>query len=368
MDDSSAGPPPFYKRKSFKVGVGFAVTVVCLAAAFYTTTRGRDPREVLAEIGRAFRRADYRTLPLIWGTLLAFYVLKARRWVLLLRPLGRFTPGQSFRSILIGFAFNNVLPARIGEFVRVFVFARQQRLSNTAVLSSVALERIFDSVMIFGVFLVGLWRVPNLDETIRKNVAPLAALIGCGLVGACVYLVWTRPFIRIVEGILARLKFLPAGLRKKLCGILEAGAVGLASLKDPRLVVEITVNSLVQWLLNALQMYFALRAFDIHVSPWVACLLMGVVAVGVAAPQGPGYFGTMQLLWLLVINERTVGVKDKEAVFAASLYYQFSQYVPVTLLGLYYFNRTGLSVSEVRHEAEEQQAGAESVSLQSTAG
>ena len=41
---------------------------------------------------------------------------------------------------------NTPLPARIGEFVRVFVFARAHRLSKVSVLASVALERILDLI------------------------------------------------------------------------------------------------------------------------------------------------------------------------------------------------------------------------------
>ena len=40
------------------------------------------------------------------------------------------------------------------------------------------------------------------------------------------------------------------------------------------------------------------------------------------------------------------------SVFAASIFYHLAQYIPVTLLGLYFFNRTGLKVSQVQEAAE----------------
>src|SRR5690606_9982999 len=136
------------------------------------------------KIGAAFRQADYRTVPVIWVVLAIFYWLKSRRWVVLLSPIGQFSNYECFRAILIGFAFNNLLPARIGEFVRIFVFARRNRLSNTTVLSTVALERIFDSVAIFAIFLVGLQLVPSLPPDVSAVVIPLAVLVGVGLLGA----------------------------------------------------------------------------------------------------------------------------------------------------------------------------------------
>jgi len=49
---------------------------------------------------------------------------------------------------MIGFMGNNVLPVRLGELARVLVLGREFNLSKTAVLSSVVLERVFDTATI----------------------------------------------------------------------------------------------------------------------------------------------------------------------------------------------------------------------------
>ena len=92
------------------------------------------------------------------------------------------------------------------------------------------------------------------------------------------------------------------------------------------------------WLVITL--YLALAAF----------ILLGVVAFGVTVPSSPGYFGVIQLCFLVVLK---LFVDDHERVFAASIYYHMVQWVPVTLLGLWYFNRSGLKVAEVEEEAEQ---------------
>ena len=56
---------------------------------------------------------------------------------------------------MIGFMGNNVLPAHLGELIRVFVLGRTFALSKAAVLSSVVLERILD--MVFGVIQLCFW-------------------------------------------------------------------------------------------------------------------------------------------------------------------------------------------------------------------
>ncbi|MEZ6067473.1 MAG: lysylphosphatidylglycerol synthase transmembrane domain-containing protein [Planctomycetaceae bacterium] len=345
---------PFYRRKWFTVSLGLLVTIGCIVVALLAMAGDRPLGDVFRQIGDAFRQADYRTLPLMWGLLFLFYWLKAWRWTWLLSPLGRFSTREGFPPVMIGFAFNNLLPAHLGEFVRVYVFSKRHKVSNSAVLSTVVLERIFDILAILGFFLIGLVFVPGLPETMRNVAWTFAAFVAVAVVGAVIYLIWTQPFVRLVEGVLARLPFVPAQVRSGVAHIMETGAAGLSSLKSAALVFHISWNSVLQWAINGLLMHISLWSFGVEVSPLATCLLLGVVAFGVTVPSSPGYFGVINALFVMVINEKTVGVTNEPAVFAASIYYHMSGYIPVTLLGLYFFNRTGLSVSQVQREAEEE--------------
>jgi hypothetical protein len=46
-----------------------------------------------------------------------------------------------------------------------------------------------------------------------------------------------------------------------------------------------------------------------------------------------------------------MGVTDKPTVFAASVFFQLAQYIPVTLTGLALFLRSGVSMRQVETEA-----------------
>jgi len=345
-------PRRFYQQAWFQLTFGVLVTLGCLAWAFFSMAKEEDPATVLRKIGDAFRQADYRTLPVMLGLVLIFYWLKSWRWAQLLKPVGSYSTRQAFPPVMIGFAFNNLLPAHLGEFVRVFVFSRRYQQNFAAVLSTVVLERIFDILAILTYFFAGLAFTRGLPDDVQAMAWTFAAVVAAALAGAAVYLVWTKPFVTLVEKLLLRFPLLPSGLRNKICHLLEEGAVGLASLKSPAQVWHIAWSSFAQWACNGLMMHVALWSFGIHVSPLVSCLLLGVVAIGVTIPASPGYFGVVQAMFLLVINQRTVGIDDQPGVFAASIYFHMSGYIPVTLLGLWFFNRTGLSVAQVQHEAE----------------
>jgi len=124
--------------------LGIIVTVASLVVALW----GID----LDEIRASFQRANYVSLPVFLAFLFLFYWLKAVRWKLLLCPLRQFQIREVAGPMMIGFMGNNVLPLRLGELARVLVFGREFNISKTAVLSSVVLERVFDTATILVFF------------------------------------------------------------------------------------------------------------------------------------------------------------------------------------------------------------------------
>lgn len=352
----------WYRSKWFNLSLGVCFTLLSLWWAFRKMREGGDgpdglkpADQVFAEIIAAFRQADYRSLPAIWLMLATFYLIKAWRWKLLLEPIGQFRTRQDLLpSVMIGFAFNNVLPAHLGEFVRMFVFAREHQVPRTGVLSSIALERIFDIVAILSFLVLGLLLVDNndIDQSVVYGAWVFAGVVCAGLSGAVAYMIWTDLVVTIVERCLGWMPFVPAGLTQKISLMLESGAAGLASLRSVRLLTGILVSSYAQWAINGMTIFLSLWAFDIHVSPLVAAIVLGVVAIGVTVPSTPGYFGVVQLCFVLVLK---LFVEDEqmEAVFAASIYYHMAQWLPVTAVGMAYFLRAGLRLSEIHEQADQ---------------
>ena len=80
------------------------------------------------------------------------YVIRAIRWKYLLSPLGQVSLGVALHSTMIGFAVNAILPGRVGELLRPYLLARQERLSVSAVVATVLVERVLDLVAILVMF------------------------------------------------------------------------------------------------------------------------------------------------------------------------------------------------------------------------
>ncbi len=168
----------------------------------------------LSEIGRAFREADYRWLPLLVALVIGSNVMRAWRWNILIDALpddarpaasGRQTDDSgsasdrssprpasslsssaqrassansleaSFSSIMIGYMVNYALP-RMGEVARTANMASRTRFSFSSLFGTVVSERIFDTIVLgLAILSAGgllLDRLPTLRE---RFLAPALA-------------------------------------------------------------------------------------------------------------------------------------------------------------------------------------------------
>lgn len=342
------------RRHAVQLTLGTIVTIACLAAALW----GFD-RDDYASIAASFRRADYQTLPLLLAMLAGFYWIKAIRWSLLLsplRPTAPITAAQSLPALMIGFMGNNLLPAHLGEFLRVYVLGRQYGLPKAAIFSTVVLERICDVAAILAILGWGLASAPEAPAQARTTSFVLAGMLAAGVAGIVVYAVWTAWFVRTIERILAKLPLLPQSLKHKAAELLEAGALGMAALRNGRLALWIAITSVSQWMVNVAMIHTALVAFDIDRPPAISAVVMGVVAFGVTVPSTPGFFGVIQVAFRVALVP--FGVAATDAV-AASVYYHLTQWIVVTLVGLFCLQRTGLKLRQLEQAAEATEAETE---------
>ncbi len=325
--------------------IGVAVSVGFLWYAMRDTDLGT--------VSSAFQTANYLTLPVLLLLLLAFYWLKSVRFAQLLEPAAPLTARQLFGPVMIGFAANNILPAHLGEFVRVFVVNRQHRVPAGTVLSSVVLERIFDIFAILALFGVGILMAPDMPDNYQRGALTFAAFAAGIVLIMGVYMVWTDWFVTTTARIAGLFPFVPKWLTEKLLDLLRQGAIGLHSLKSARAILLITLNSLLQWLINGYSACLALQAFGVEVTLSTGLILTGITALGVMIPAAPGYFGVVQVCFQIAVQVQQIK-PDPSLVLAASLYSQIVAYIAVTGMGVFFLNRAQLSLQDLQRAADQQ--------------
>ena len=333
------------KRKSlldWKAVLGILLSIALLWWAF----KDENPREIAHELGSA----DPFWFALAVAAATLVFVPRAWRWRTLLYPVA---PGTTFRSrfaaTTIGFMGNNLLPARIGEFARVYALSKMERISIVTGLGSLVVERLFDAVFVIGFLFLALSLpgVPSIAAVEGTNLTAiantLAVLIAVGFVVGILLVLFPKQSVGFFERYIARL--LPRSFRRPLVDALEAFLSGLAILRSPKLLALATVQSAVLWLFNAVGFWLAFKAFGIDVPFSGALLLQSVIALAVSVPSGPGFFGLFEAGALLVLSELYNIEKGK--VLGYALGFHLGGFVPVTLIGLYYTWRLGLSLKEV---------------------
>ena len=261
---------------------GQALVAVLLAGAIYVAaTVARDERwhRVLVHAGVDARRRD--------------------SWAL--------TP--------VGYMGNNVLPARAGELLRVFLLAPRARSRRRDVLATVVAERLLDVVALGLIFVVLAAAVVRRAAVPAQGLVFLGALVVVAL-GVLALLAGSRYGARLADGRVREMVHALSGPARGLLSVHGAGLLGL---------------SVVIWTLEA-GVYFAVAAaLDLGMGPAHSFYVVALTNLFALVPAAPGYVGTFDAA--VVFGVEAAGVAGGAAL-GYLLLLRFVLFVPITLVGL----------------------------------
>jgi len=268
------------------------------------------------------------------------FPLRLIRWRLLLRDEegAAYPAGPLWHAIALGFMANNLLPLRAGELIRSYTAARLAPARFTTVISSVAVERIFDGLTVVALLTLALFAsdLPSSTAIAGTSVSQLARLAGIAGVVALLAAIAVVAAPLAAERLVRRL--LPhTHVADRIVDLIEGIRQGLAVLRSPARLAGVVFWSLVLWLVNALAFYVGFQAFDIPVSYAGALLLQGLLVLGISIPSTPGFFGPFEAVIVAVLA--LYGVPGSLA-FSYAISFHLTSFVPITLLGLWSMART----------------------------
>jgi uncharacterized protein (TIRG00374 family) len=317
---------------------------VIAAALLVWVLRGVHPGEVLEHLRNA------HLAPLLLAVVLATltYPLRLVRWQLLLRETNgdAFPAAPLWHAIAIGFMANNILPFRAGELVRLLAAARLAGARFSAVLSSVAVERVFDGLTIVALLSISLLASDLPPDVAVGGVSLRHAAQASGLLGAAALLaaLLVVAFPIAAERVVRRL--LPPGrLADRIVNLIEGIRQGLSALRSPALLGGTILWSVVIWLVNALAFYEAFKAFDIPVGFLGALLLQGILVFGISVQLTPGFLGQFEaaIVAALALFQIPAGLASSYAIA-----YHATTFLPIVLLGAWSLARTPVALSDLR--------------------
>jgi uncharacterized protein (TIRG00374 family) len=326
-----------------KTLIGVVISGVCVWWAM---------REVpLEEVWAALTQADWRGFVLVMVlTLLGFWI-RAFRWRWLISTPRPISLDSLYSATMIGFMANNLLPLRLGEFVRAWALGRRENLSKTTVFATVVVERVMDMITLLAIFGLALLLHPISSNTEAGKLTNAGAM---GLVLVCVAMTVVLVVIERSPALMERVVQtmgapLPEKIRRKATAAISHFIRGLGLFRDLPRLLWVFVLSFAMFSCYALALQ--VTAWSLHLSvPWYGGLVMLVItALGIMVPAAPGYIGTMNLACVAGLALFSI---TKERAVPYSWFYWAGQWIPVTLVGFYYLRREGLSLRSLG-EAQE---------------
>ncbi len=302
-----------------------------------------------AQVVSALRASDLTLWALCTVASQLIFPLRARRWRTILDPVAPKLPfGPLWRATAIGMMANNVLPARAGELVRVFVLVRERKeIPWSAALASLAVDRVFDALCVV-LLLVAAMLAPDFPANfviggrpVQSIAMVMAAVVLLSFSGLFAVAQWPHAMesfaVRVTGAVLPRWK-------ERVGALVHALAAGLAVVREPSRFLATFFWALVHWFMNALAFWFGFRAVGIAAPFTAALFVQGIIVIGVAVPSSPGFVGVFETAAKLALP--VYGVDPVKAVTWA-LGFHFLSFIPITVIGAWYFLRMGLHLDDI---------------------
>ncbi len=265
------------------------------------------------------------------GGMLAFLVVKALRWRVLLRPFARIEFKPLMSAVAVGSAANYAVP-HIGEIYRIWALRRATPVSRSAVAATIAVERVLDvaAVCLLG---IGLLTVATSTVEIDRALRFMA-------VASAACFVFIMVLIRFPEAIISPIGRVLAIVSPKLglafTSRAELALAGFSSLREPGYMVMLTLLSVLQWLCIIVCILTSMAVAGLVASVAANAAVLVLLVAGLVLPSAPGYLGTTQLAFVLAL--KPLGYAHADA-FSASIVYTVLTVATVLVAAAFAYSR-----------------------------
>lgn len=279
--------------------------------------------------------------------LLTLY-LRAVRWGFLLPNMQNTSKKNLYSTVTIGFMINNILPARIGEFARAFLLWKKNSYPLAVCISSLIIERIIDLFTLLLFFIIPLFM---LDRNFSREMFLFAygalGMMGASVVGLVLYLRFQSFATGIGKIVIAKM---PDKWQHRFTAYardISATLFWLRSFKRIGIVVLLSIPMMLCYpaMIMLLTVKSSINSFGILEGMFAQAF----AAFGAAIPLAPGYVGTLHAVMFQGLQ--ILGMENDRAR-ALTILYHVVNYMPITLVGLYFFFKMQLSLKDIQHAKE----------------
>ena len=276
--------------------------------------------------------------------------LKALRWKWMMAPAAKSPYGGIFRATMIGLAGNNLLPARGGDWYKIYLLGKWAGVTKAALASITGLDKLFDGLAILILF--GLLSFHSrFPEWVRQGTTIVSIVIAVSLLICVALLVHHRRIPEDAAGELGRISRLAKNLGS-----------GMAMLASRNLVISTILISIMICLAQVGTIWCCQIAFGQRLDIWVPALVYVAINLAIIVPSAPSGVGPFEVAAVLAYTWLGVG---KEIAFNIALFYHAVQFLPVTAIGLvFYLKALGQGEKKMTEEMKDGDGGTGSTGVE----
>jgi hypothetical protein len=251
---------------------------------------------------------------------------------------------------MIGFMANNIFPARAGELIRAHLNGKKEGISSSASFATIILERLFDGLTMILVLWAALL-FGNLP--IKQDSLPAIKIVSLlfGIVFLILFLLvlFKKTAVKLINTCLS---MVPKKWREPLGRIAHTFIDGLQTLQNAKESFLILGMSLSAWTCEFTSYYFLAVGMGIAPSPltlWSAALIMTIVNLAILLPSTPGGIGIFESIGVLIVTPFGI---DKPTAIAYMILVHLMVFIPITLLGAYFYTKEHLNINKIAPPAK----------------
>ena len=284
------------KRKTL---LGLFFSALFLVLIFYNVD--------INELIQTFRQFKVNNLGAIVAMFAFSLLIRACRWMYLLKSDKRFSLYQLTSTWVIGNLMNAFLPARAGDIWRSYEVGANSRESKMKIFGSVMLERILDGVSVCAILYFCILMYANLSWI--RHMADLSALLFGGSLVSVYLIVKFDKINQICDCLIElagkfpeKVKGAAVGFVKKLSHQVTLFVDGFEVLKSNYYTVQGIVMSLAVWFLECIITYWVIKSFGLHCPISAAMFVICFVALGSMIPSSSIFIGPYQYAYILALG------------------------------------------------------------------
>lgn len=345
------------KKKRFYIGL--IVTLVCL----YFVFRGLDFKQLI----EILKKININILILTVLIYIFGYYIRAIRWHFILKHIKKLKAIELFPYLVMGFMFNNILPARAGEFIRAYITGERKGISKSSTFATIVIERVFDGLVMIFYFILGYTAFHFVKEQVKtpgsfnlfgkemtiKEAVLLFAIGGCiifiGIFILSFFLLYKKePTVNFLHSIT---KKIPGKFSEIFLKLIDAFIEGLGVLRNKKDLFIVFGYSFLAWTVEVFTYYLMAYSMSIKINFFIVCLIMAVANFAIMAPSTSGGVGPFEFfgvaIMLLFSFQKEIAVTYIVLIHSMIL-------LPIIFLGIIFVFTEGLNFNKlIKTEKEE---------------